>query len=94
MNTLKKILPALALALGVTFATAMNFPSTEIEKAPVKIWTPDASLPEGYRDVTHIVQSDDYQCNQSAMECLVEFSNDDPATGTPNILSQGVFVEL
>lgn len=93
MNKLSKLLPALALVLGATLAMAMNFPDLG-EISPTKIWTPDSSQPNGYRDVTSIVHAEDYQCNQSSMECLVEFSNDDPATGTPNILSQGVFVEL
>ncbi|MDG1277543.1 MAG: hypothetical protein P8O16_09705 [Algoriphagus sp.] len=94
MNNLRKLLPALALVLGAFAAMAMNLPNFEAERSATKIWTPDSSHPDGYREVTAIVQGNDYQCNQSSMDCLVEFSNDDPATGIPNILSQGVFVEL
>ncbi|MHA7129246.1 DUF6520 family protein [Algoriphagus namhaensis] len=94
MNKLVKLLPALALVLGATLAMAMNFANPSGFDPSLKIWTPDAGEPEGYRDVTAIVQQNDYQCNQSTMECLVQFPNDDPSSGTPSVLSQGIFVEL
>ena len=88
------MLPALGLVLGATMAMAMNVPTVVAERTATKIWTPDSSQPNGHRDVTSIVQSQDYECNASTMDCLVEFSNDDPASGTRNVLSEGQFVEL
>lgn len=93
MKSLAKLFPVLGLVLGASLAMAMNFATPSIDSS-LKVWTPDATEPDGYRDVTAIVQQNDYQCNQSTMECLVQFSNDDPSSGTPNILSQGIFVEL
>ncbi len=94
MKTLAKLLPALALVLGATLAMAMNFANPSGFDSNLKIWTPDENEPDGYRDVTAIVQENDYQCNQSTMECLVQFPNDDPSSGTPSVLSQGIFVKL
>jgi hypothetical protein len=93
MKNLRKLIPALALVLGATLAMAMNFPSSEAEKTATKIWTPDLSEPDGYREVTHIVNQNEYDCNLQSAECIVEFSNDDPATGIKNVLETGVFSE-
>jgi hypothetical protein len=94
MNKLRKLLPALALLLGASLAMAMNFANPSGFDSSLKVWTPDDTEPDGYRDVTAIVQENDYQCNQSTMDCLVQFPNDDPASGNPTVLSQGIFVEL
>jgi hypothetical protein len=94
MNKLRKLLPALALMLGASLAMAMNFANPSGFDSSLKVWTPDDTEPDGYRDVTAIVQENDYQCNQSTMDCLVQFPNDDPGSGNPTVLSQGIFVEL
>jgi hypothetical protein len=94
MNKLAKLLPALALVLGATLAMAMNMPSFGSARTATKIFTPDPSHPDGYREVTQIVNQGEYECDASSMECLVEFSNDDPATGIPNVLSEGDFIQL
>jgi len=94
MKPFMKMLPALGLVFGATLAMAMNVPTLVTEKTATKVWTPDSSQPNNYRDVTAIVESGNYECDQSQMDCLVEFSNDNPATGTPNILSEGEFIQL
>ncbi|MDE0561970.1 DUF6520 family protein [Algoriphagus sp. NF] len=94
MNKLRKLLPALALVLGASLAMAMNVPNFGSERTATKIFTPDPSQPNGFREVTQIVNQGEYECDESSMDCLVEFSNDDPATGVPNVLSEGDFIEL
>lgn len=94
MKSLKTMLPALGLVFGATLAMAMNVPSIVAEKTATKIWTPDASAPNEYRDVTLIVQDQEYDCNESTRDCLVEFPTDDPADGNPIVLMEGDFVEL
>jgi len=94
MKNLRKLIPALALVLGATLAMAMNFPNPGADNNATKIFTPDVSQPNGHRDVTSIVNLGDYECDQSSMDCLVEFSNDNPATGVPNVLATGRFVQL
>src|SRR5690606_30724820 len=93
MKLFKNLLPALALVLGATLAMAMNVPTMVAEKSATQIWTPDPSAPHGYREVTNIVNEGDYDCNLQPVECIVEFSNDDPATGTKNVLDTGLFSE-
>jgi hypothetical protein len=94
MNKLKKLLPALALVLGATLAMGMNLPNFVAERTATKIWTPDLSEPDGYRDVTHLVNQNQYECDLQSVECIVEFSNDDPATGIKNVLDTGEFSEM
>ncbi|MCE7053679.1 MULTISPECIES: hypothetical protein [unclassified Algoriphagus] len=94
MNTLIKRLPAFAFVIAAFAAFAFNAPVIGGEPTATKIWTPDATQSNGYRDVTILVQSEDYECNASEMYCLVEFHNDNPATGILNVLSEGEFVEL
>lgn len=93
MNKLRKLLPVLALVLGATLAMAMNVPSLVAERTATKIWTPDLSEPDGYREVTQIVNQSEYDCDLQSVECIVEFSNDDPATGIKNVLETGLFSE-
>ncbi|AWW29430.1 hypothetical protein DN752_04325 [Echinicola strongylocentroti] len=90
MKKLIKRLPVLGLALAATAAFAFNMPIEE-ESMATRVWTPDASQPDGYRDVTAIAEEGNYDCNLSSDECLVEFSNDDPASGTKTILQDGEF---
>ncbi|WP_186758652.1 DUF6520 family protein [Echinicola salinicaeni] len=92
MNKFLKSLPALAFALAASVAFAFNMPLDDASSA-TKVWTPDAAEPHGYREVTSIVQEEEYDCNLSSNECLVEFSNDDPATGMKTILQDGDFQE-
>tara|TARA_R110000850_G_C9887400_1_gene458506 strand:- start:559 stop:843 length:285 start_codon:yes stop_codon:yes gene_type:complete len=94
MKLFKNLLPALGLVFGATLAMAMNVPTMVAEKTATKVWTPDASLPYGYRDITNLEISQDYSCNGTGPECEVEFSNDDPATGIKNVLEAGVFTEM
>lgn len=93
MNKLSRMLPALALVLGATLAMAMNFPEFVSENSSNLIWTPDLSQPDGYREVTGLVNEDEYDCNLQATECIVRFSNDDPATGIKTVIQTGVFSE-
>lgn len=94
MNKISKLLPALALVLGATLAMGMNLPNLVAERTATKIWTPDPSQPDGYRDVTQIVNQNQYDCDLQPVECIVEFSNDDPATGVKNVLDTGVFSQM
>lgn len=91
MKSIKNLLPALALVFGATLAVAMNFPETVAENTSSLIWTPDLSQPDGYREVTEIVNEDLYDCDQQTVECTVRFSNDDPATGIKTVIRTGVF---
>ena len=91
MNKLGKLLPALAMLLAATFAFGMNAPQILKTSTATKVWTPDASQPDGYRDITHL-QPNQYNCIGSASECRVEFDNDDPASGMKNVLSTGTLV--
>lgn len=93
MKRLAKLLPALALVFGATLAMAMNFPDFVSENSSNLIWTPDLSQPDGYREVTDLVNEDAYDCNQQATECIVRFSNNDPATGIKTVIQTGVFSE-
>ena len=94
MKSIAKMLPALGLVFGATLAMAMNMPTLVAEKTATKVWTPDASLPNGYRDITNLEIGEDYDCNGTGPECRVEFSNDNPATGIKNVLEAGVFTEM
>lgn len=94
MNKLLKMLPALALVLGATLAMGMNLPNIVAERTATRIWTPDLSEPDDYRDVTEIYNNNAYDCDLQSVECVVEFSNDDPATGIKNVLETGVFSQM
>lgn len=74
--------------MAAVFAFAFNMP---VKRTATMVWTPDAAEPIGYRNVTSQVQSGNYSCELASQECLVEFSNDDPATGQKTILQEGAF---
>lgn len=93
MNTLIKRLPLFAFVLAAGLAFGFNAPEILVKKTATKIWTPGGPLPHGYREVTAVVNAGDYDCDSQSQECIVEFSNDDPATGIKNVLDTGVFNE-
>ncbi|TXE03067.1 DUF6520 family protein [Algoriphagus aquimarinus] len=94
MNKIKKMLPALAMVLGATFAMAMNAPAILDSNPPEEVFTPDSSEPSNYRNVTEEYNNLSYNCDNQEMECLVQFSNDDPATGIKSILDEGQFTVI
>jgi len=57
-----------------------------------KFYTPDGM--GGYREVTAIIQSENYLCNDSENECVVQFSNDNPQTGIKSVLEVGDLEEI
>lgn len=91
MNKIMKMLPALALVFGATFAIAMNAPAILESNPPQEVFTPDPSDPGKYINVTDEYDNLSYNCDSQEMECLVQFSNDDPATGIKSILDEGQF---
>ncbi|MBN7813092.1 hypothetical protein J0A68_19210 [Algoriphagus sp. H41] len=91
MKRVFKMLPALALVLAAGLAFGFNAPEILAKKTATKIWTPGGPLPHGYRDVTDVVNNGNYDCDSQSAECIVEFSNDDPATGIKNVLDTGVY---
>lgn len=91
MNKLINKLPILAFVLAATFAFGAQLPSLVSSYVPTKVWTPDGSQPDGYRDITNL-QPQQYNCVEGSPECRVEFDNDDPATGMKNVLSTGTLV--
>ena len=91
MNKLWNKLPLLALMLAGTLAFGFNAPEIVVKKTATRMWTPGGSLPHGYRDVTTIVNNGSYNCNSQPQECVVQFSNDNPATGIKTVLESGAF---
>jgi len=85
------MLPALGLVFGATLAMAMNVPSIITEKTATEVWTPDSTEPNSYRNVTEEYNNLGYNCDSQEMECLVQFSNDDPASGIKSVLDEGQF---
>lgn len=77
---------ALALALLVGNSA---FTSTS---SSTKYYTPDGM--GGYIDVTSTVLAENYQCNNSESECLVQFTDDDPQNGIKTVLERGIYEEL
>nr|MBC7611632.1 hypothetical protein [Pseudopedobacter sp.] len=80
----------LTLALGL--ALIIGNSAFTSDQSATKYYTPNGV--GGYNEVTSIVQSESYQCNDSENECLVQFSNDDPQTGIKSVLSLGDFEQL
>lgn len=71
----------LAILVGNSAFTPVNYAAN--------YYTPDGM--GGYTDVTNIVLAEDYVCNESQSECLVQFSNDNPTTGSKSILERGTY---
>ena len=94
MNNLIKRLPAFAFALAAITALSLNVPVIGGEKTATKVWTPDSSQPNGYRDITGEAVGTHYRCNGDDQECRVEFSNDDPMSGVKNVLDEGIYTPL
>lgn len=74
----------LAILVGTSGFTPTSFAS--------RYYSPNGM--GGYTDVTANVLGESYQCNVSTKECLVQFSNDDPATGSKTIIEQGDFQQI
>lgn len=94
MNNLIKRLPAFAFALAAIIALSVNAPVIGGEKTATKVWTPDSSQANGYRDITGESAGTHFICDGDDEECRVEFSNDDPMTGVKNVLTEGIYTAL
>ena len=89
---MKKVnfLSLLSLAFGLAIITSTT--AFAPKSSATLYYSPSST---GYRDVTSIVMGENYQCNENnQIECLVQFSNDNPQTGVKTVISQGEFVQL
>lgn len=88
MKRFKLNFGALALVLGLALAfTGSAFKSSATNAT--RYYTPSGS---GWMDITDHVLEENYQCNDTSPDdCLVQFSNDDPQTGTKIVLEEGEF---
>lgn len=82
MNKFQKLLPALALVLGATFAMAMNF----AEPLPNQVFARDPQNPSQFIDVTTWEPGEDYACVDSG-DCLYDAPNG-------NVVEDGTFMIL
>ncbi|TDK43341.1 DUF6520 family protein [Algoriphagus formosus] len=93
MNKLRKLLPALALMLGAFAAVAFTEAPVKLDASTV-IFAEDPLNPGQYIDVTDAVSEERFNCESSALECRVTFTNNDPINGTKTVLQMGEFEEL
>lgn len=94
MNKILNKLPILAFALAATFAFGAQLPDLVSSNTPTKVWTPDESLPSGYREITNLVQGTHYNCVSLEEDCRVQFSNDNPLTGEMEVLQRGIYTPI
>lgn len=82
MKRFTKLLPALALALGATFAMAMNFANP----VPNQVFAKDPQNPTQFIEVTNWVPGEDYNCVDEG-DCLYDAPNG-------NVITSGTFMIL